>query len=319
MSLFLDLPRLSFPAQPIEIFQREAPLVMEIGFGDGGFLEWMAKTHPHWNCLGADIAYGSVTRTFRRMRRAGLTNVRLHHGSGLFLLRNLLGDASVSRVYVNFPDPWRKSRHAQRRLFQPCFFELLAARLKTDGALLFTTDDASYFDQTITLARESGYYKLSRTSAPPATLQTKYATKWREAGRKVYHVHLQKQFASKSKIPPIIHKEKDMHHALLSGSIPAIMDFEKIVHPFPNGHIVILDVLQMIGQEGLVFMARSHEPELIQDLFVQLRPTETDSADLLLSIMNFGKPIATRGTRETVNALCHWLTQQGLTICNTYY
>ena len=108
MPLFLDLPKLPLPATNVELFHRDAPVVLEIGFGDGSFLEWIAKTHPEWNCLGADVARGSVTRAFKRLRSANVSNVRLHHGSGLFLLRNVLSNESVSRVYVNFPDPHKQ-------------------------------------------------------------------------------------------------------------------------------------------------------------------------------------------------------------------
>ncbi|MCY3595207.1 MAG: tRNA (guanosine(46)-N7)-methyltransferase TrmB [Bacteroidetes bacterium] len=319
MPLFLDLPKLPLPAKNVELFHRDAPVVLEIGFGDGSFLEWIAKTHPEWNCLGADVARGSVTRAFKRLRSANVSNVRMHHGSGLFLLRNVLSSESVSRVYVNFPDPWRKERHAEKRLFQHSFFELLAARLTADGSLLVTTDDSSYFEQTVSIALESGYYKVTKPPPPSAVLQTKYASKWREAGRSFYHAHIKKHVRHVPEFPPEIRKENGMHHALLNGSIPEITEFEKVVHHFPKGHVVILDVLQMIGQRGLVFVARSHEPELVQELFIQLRPTGKADADLLLSVMNFGNPIATRGTSEAVKAVSRWLTQQDLTLSGTYY
>lgn len=319
MPLFLDLPKLSLPATNVELFHRNAPVVLEIGFGDGSFLKWLARTYPEWNCLGADVARGSVTRAFKRLRSANVSNVRLHHGSGLFLLRNVLSNESVSRVYVNFPDPWRKKRHAEKRLFQPSFFELLAARLATDGSLLLTTDDAPYFEQTLSIALKSGYYRVTEPPPPPAVLQTKYASKWREAGRSFYHAHIQKQVQHAPEIPPEIRKKDGMHHALLNGSIPEVTEFEKVIHYFPKGHVVILDVLQMIGQRGLVFVARSHEPELVQELFIQLRPTEKADADLLLSVTNFGNPIATRGTSEAVKAVSRWLTQQDLTLSGTYY
>ena len=317
--MLLDLSRLPFPATNVEIFQRSAPLILEIGFGDGSFLERLAKSHPEWDFLGADVARGSVARAFKRIRRSGLSNVRLYHGSGLFLLRNLLYDESLSRMYVNFPDPWRKNRHAERRLFQPSFFDLLAARFGLDGTLLFTTDHAPYFEQTLALAHDSGHYRVTERTPPPNILQTKYARKWHKAGRNVYHAHIQKETRSAPKFSPDVHKEDGMHHALLNGSVPMLTEFEKWVHHFPSGHVVVLDAMYMIGREGLVFVARSHEPELVQELLIQLRPAERADADLLLSIMNFGKPIATRGTSEAVKAVSHWLTKRGLKLCGSYY
>lgn len=319
MSFFLDLPRLPFPAVNTQIFQRDAPLVLEIGFGNGRFLEWISAFHPEWNCLGSDISNGSVARTFRRLRRANLPNVRLHHGSGLFLLRNVLCNKSVYRVYVNFPDPWKKMKHSENRLFRTEFFELLAARLETGGKLLLTTDDAAYFEQSLSLAGLSGHYTITRTAPLPAVLRTKYASKWRRAGRSFYHAQIQKQLNHVRDIHPNVQKEEKMHHTLLNGSIPTITEFDKVVHHFSNGHVVILDAMKMIGAPGLVFVVRSYEPELVQELLLQLRPAQTSDADLLLSIRNFGKPIATHGTREAVKAVSLWLTRKGLQVSNTYY
>ena len=97
-------------------------------------------------------------------------------------------------------------------------------------------------------------------------------------------------------------KKPGMHHALLNGSIPAVTEFDKVVHNFEDGHVIVLDVMRMIGQEGLVFITRTHEPELVQELFIQLRPARRAQADLLLSVMNLGKPLATRGSSEAVRA-----------------
>ncbi len=317
--MFLDLPCIPFPATNAEMFGRDAPLTLEIGFGDGRFLASIAKSNPDWNCLGADLSRGSVARAFKHLQRSKLSNVRLHHGSGLFLLRNVLENESLFQVYVNFPDPWRKHRHADRRLFNQSFFRLLAARLRTEGSLLFTSDDEQYFDQTISLVHESGYFQIIHSNPPPAVLRTKYARKWLHEGRSVFHAQIQKQVQSSPDVPPDVHREDGMHHALLNGTIPVVTEFENIIHHFPNGHVVVLDVLQMIVQEGLVFVTRVHEPELVQELFLQLRPVEKSNAELLLSIMNFGKPIATRGTSEAVKAVANWLSRRDLQIMNTYY
>ena len=317
--MFLDVSNLSFPSSNADLFVRNAPLVLEIGFGDGGFLKQIAHAHPEWNFIGADLSRGSVTRAFRRLKRTSLTNIQLYHGSGLFLLRNILNHDSLSHLYVNFPDPWHKNRHSGKRLIQPLFFKLLASRLITHGVLHFTTDHAPYFEQAVTLARESGYFLVTQTSPPEQVLRTKYARKWKQSGRSFHYVHIQKYRRDAPHLPPQLHKAERMHHALLNGSLPEIHTFEKIAHPFSHGHVVILDALHVIGKDGIVFLARSHEPEFVQDLMLQLRPTDTAGADLLLSIMNFGNPIATRGSSEAVQAVTQWLVKQDLQLSSTYY
>ncbi|MCY3999952.1 MAG: tRNA (guanosine(46)-N7)-methyltransferase TrmB [Bacteroidetes bacterium] len=317
--MFLDVSKLSFPSSNTELFERNAPLVLEIGFGDGGFLKQMAQAHPEWNFIGADLSRGSVTRAFKRLKRTSLTNIQLYHGSGLFLLRNILNHDSLTHMYVNFPDPWHKNRHADKRLLQPSFFKLLALKLVQDGVLHFTTDHAPYFDEAITFAEESGYFLVTQKPPPKHVLHTKYARKWKQSGRCFHYVHIQKHRSDAPDLPPNIHKEERMHHALLNGTIPAIHQFEKIVHRFSNGHVVILDALNVIGKDGMIFIARSHEPDLVQDLMIQLRPSDTTGSDLLLSIMNFGNPIATRGSSEAIQAITQWLIKQDLQLSSTYY
>jgi len=317
--MFLDVSKLSFPSSNADLFARHAPLVLEIGFGDGGFLKELAQAHPEWNFIGADLSRGSVTRAFKHLKRAQLTNIQLYHGSGLFLLRNVLNHDSLTHMYVNFPDPWYKNRHANKRLLQPSFFKLLASKLVTFGILHFTTDHTPYFEQAVKFADESGHFLVTQKLPPTLVLHTKYARKWKKFGRSFHHVHIQKRRSDIPHLPPNIHKEEGMHHALLNGSLPVIDKFQKIVHHFSHGHVVILDALHVIGKDEIIFIARSHEPELVQDLMLQLRPTDTAGSDLLLSILNFGNPITTRGSSEAVRAVSQWLVKQDLQLSSTYY
>ncbi len=317
--MFLDLSRLPLPASNAELFQRDAPLVLEIGFGDGCFLQYLAQYHLEKNFIGADIARGCVSRAFKRLQRSKLINIQLYHGSGMFLLRNLICPESLSEVYVNFPDPWRKDRHADRRLFQPSFFDILAARLAPRGVLYFTTDHGHYFEQTIAIAQASPYFNVTERSPPKNVLQTRYARKWQKSGRRCYHVHIQKRTLEFPSIPPNVYKDDSMHHAHFNGPIPQLSKFEKFVHHFSGGHVVILNAMTVVGHQGIVFLCRLHEPELTQDLFLQLRSAEKDGNDLLLSVTNWGNPILTHGTSEAIKAVSHWLIQKGLQLSGSYY
>src|SRR5690606_34327654 len=135
----LDLAQARDPAR---LFGRAGPLVLEVGFGDGTFLAHLAEAYPAWNLLGAEISLASVSRAFRRLRRLGHRPVRLFRGQAEFLLRNIVPPEGLHRLYVNFPDPWPKKRHHERRLLQASFFRLAAARLEPNGAIHFTSDHA---------------------------------------------------------------------------------------------------------------------------------------------------------------------------------
>ena len=319
MPALLDLASLPIPASTKELFGRIGPLILEVGFGNGSFLLHLAKTHPEWNILGVDLARGSMARAWKRLQKAQVHNVQLHRGNALFVLRNIIAPGQLSHVYINFPDPWSKARHASRRLFQARFFPLLASRLTPGGVLHLTTDDPVYFVQSLDLARTSGLFDVSAARPPKAALDTKYARKWKVAARTVHHAIFRKIAEPENRFPPVIERRNTMHHALLDGTLPELSTFDSFVHPFDSGQVVLLDVMHMVGVDGLIFMARIQESDLVQEVLIQVRPARTGRADQLVSIMPFGQPLATRGTQEAAKAVTAWLVERGLPIVETYY
>lgn len=294
---------------PERLFGRQAPLVFEIGFGSGSFLEHLGTEHPEWNLLGAETSLGSVRRTFRRLCRAGLRHVRLYPGSGVFLLRNVLPLRSLQCLYVNFPDPWPKKRHQDRRLLQAAFFELLSTRLEPGGTLLLTTDHTAYFKEALEEASTTGLFRIAQPDPPAAALKTKYARRWIGEGKAIHHATFQKEAEADCAFSPTIETFSTMHHAILAGELPPVKSFEKQVHTFEGGHVILLEAARRLGEEGLLIFGRIEEDELIQELIVEARPHERG---VYVGIKRFGQPLTTRGTREAVRRVSEWLAAKGL-------
>lgn len=309
----------TLPTPPESLFGRAAPLVMEVGFGDGGFLAHLAEAHPAWNVLGAEVAVGSVTRAFKRMRREGAQNVRLYLGHARFLVRDVLPPASLHRVYVNFPDPWPKKKHRPRRLLRAPFFELLSTRLEAGGALWFTTDHAEYFDFAREEAAATGLFEIAQQPPPPATLETKYARKWRAQNIPIQHAVFTKIGEAAGPFPPTVETYDAMHHALLDGALPAADSFEKIVHRFEGGTVVVLEAYRAVAAAALVFAVRIEEPDLTQELFIEVRPARKGTAEYFVGIKPFGQPLVTRGTREAVGVVAGWLVEGGMTLAQRFF
>jgi tRNA (guanine-N7-)-methyltransferase len=123
-----------------EVFERQAPLHLEIGSGNGFFLAGMAKHLPEWNWLGLELRFKRVVLTARKLQAAG---VQAHSRIGRYeahWLDDLFGEASLSGVYVNFPDPWPKERHAKHRVLGPEFMASVATMLVPGGELRIKTD-----------------------------------------------------------------------------------------------------------------------------------------------------------------------------------
>ena len=124
-------------------FPKSAPLVLDLGCGNGVFLAGLAAAQPGWNVLGIEKKDYRVRQARRRTR--DLANARVVQGEVTEVLPTL-PDASVSRVYLLFSDPWPKRRHAVRRLVQDDFVALVGSKLANDGLFFFATDAVEYLD-----------------------------------------------------------------------------------------------------------------------------------------------------------------------------
>lgn len=142
----VDLPEAgTAPALDLAtVFGRAAPCVLEIGFGNGDALISMAGASPDRNFLGVEVHAPGIGHCLLAIERVGLANVRLlMHDAAEFLLERL-ADHSLAGVHLFFPDPWHKKRHHKRRLVQPKFVALLAARIAPGGYFHVATDWPEY-------------------------------------------------------------------------------------------------------------------------------------------------------------------------------
>lgn len=126
------------------VFQREAPTVLEIGFGNGASLAAMAAAAPEKNFIGIEVHRPGVGQLLKSVAEAGLDNVRVVSGDAVQFLDNRIADGTLSRVQVYFPDPWHKKRHHKRRLIQPAFVAHLGDKLRPGGELHLATDWQDY-------------------------------------------------------------------------------------------------------------------------------------------------------------------------------
>ncbi|MDN5923458.1 MAG: tRNA (guanosine(46)-N7)-methyltransferase TrmB [Xanthomonadales bacterium] len=125
-------------------FGRHAPRVMEIGFGNGAALAWAAAHDPARDYLGIEVHRPGVGRLMNTLAAQASDNVRLYRHDAVEVLREEMAPDALAEVRIWFPDPWPKKRHHKRRLLQPAFAELLAARVQAGGLLHLATDWGEY-------------------------------------------------------------------------------------------------------------------------------------------------------------------------------
>jgi len=126
------------------LFGNRAPVVLEIGFGNGDTLVQQAAENPDLNFLGIEVHEPGVGHCLLKARDVGVTNLKLVRHDAIEVLTRLIPEASLQRVNIYFPDPWPKKRHHKRRMIQAPFLELVHSRLRPDGALHIATDWANY-------------------------------------------------------------------------------------------------------------------------------------------------------------------------------
>ena len=176
--------------EPQEIFGRVAPLVVDLGCGDGSFLVAMARLHPAHDFLGIERLAGRVRTTARKASE--LPNARVLRVETTYAVRYLLPPESVTAFYLLFPDPWPKRRHHRRRIFTPDFVEAVTSSLAAGGTLHVATDQRDYFEEIRGVAENSGALQNFPWNGAVALPATTFEKKFVKAGAAIYRLELRK-------------------------------------------------------------------------------------------------------------------------------
>jgi tRNA (guanine-N7-)-methyltransferase len=186
-------PRYGLPADDrvldlSAVFCRAAPIVLEIGFGDGEALFGSAVRRSDVDHLGIEIHEPGIGHLLLLLERADVGNVRLIARDAVDVLEHQLGPAWVDVVRIFFPDPWPKKRHHKRRLIQSPFAGQLARVLKPGGLLHVATDWQGYAEQIEVVMRDAGGLReLTAEEARGEPLAERPPTKFERRGRGLGH------------------------------------------------------------------------------------------------------------------------------------
>lgn len=129
---------------------------LEIGFGGGEHMVHQAVSNPNVGIIGAEPYINGVAMLLGKIRKAGAANIRVHPGDVRDLF-DVLPDASVSRAFLLYPDPWPKARHHRRRFVTPDHLGPLARVLKPGAIFRVATDIPDYVRQTLEEVPRAGF------------------------------------------------------------------------------------------------------------------------------------------------------------------
>ncbi|WP_102215945.1 tRNA (guanosine(46)-N7)-methyltransferase TrmB [Gleimia hominis] len=148
-----------FQLDPQVLFARVAPLIVEVGTGNGEQLVAYAQAHPDVNCLGLEVWRPGLAKTVARAVRQGVHNLRLVEADAAQALPTLLPEACAREVWTFFPDPWRKARHRKRRLVNEEFAGTVARLLQDSGVWRLATDWPDYAWQMRDVVEASAWFE----------------------------------------------------------------------------------------------------------------------------------------------------------------
>jgi tRNA (guanine-N7-)-methyltransferase len=178
-----------------DAFEKKQPLHIEIGTGKGQFITGMAKANPDINYIGIELQESVIVSALDRLIEAELPNCKLMNVNGAELDK-YFESGDVSRVYLNFSDPWPKTRHEKRRLTFKSFLEVYEAILVKNGEIHFKTDNQGLFEYSLVSFSHYGmllkYVSLDlHNSDYEGNIMTEYEEKFSSRGSRIYRCEAQ--------------------------------------------------------------------------------------------------------------------------------
>jgi tRNA (guanine-N7-)-methyltransferase len=177
-----------------QLFGRDAPRILEIGFGSGHSLLAIAKSHPEQDFIGIETYRPGIGTLLLGIESLGIENIRLYYADAVEVLAHCIPAASLDGVQLFFPDPWPKRRHHKRRIIQPEFVKVVTEKLKPGGVLHLATDWQDYAEQMMRVLSDApnlnnlagvGQF-ASRSSQRPVV--TKFERRGEQDGRLIWEL-----------------------------------------------------------------------------------------------------------------------------------
>jgi tRNA (guanine-N7-)-methyltransferase len=273
-------------------------LVVEIGFGNGIYISNLAKLNPNKNFLGIEISGESVKKLSKIIKKEHLKNVYIIKMDAYWVFYLFLKDNKVLEIYINFPDPWPKKKHAHKRLTTIENLYLFTKKLKIGGFIQIKTDDLKFYNFTIENAKILNCFEIHIYENFKDIIQTKYEKKWIEQNKTIWTIKL-------------IKKEEPQIQVCLK-EIRRIFEMPKIKTDFIDFRMLENKIMKI--DENLVvkfFKSFQRDDEwLIETLlsennYVHYFFTSLRKKDgyYILSISNFSEVIITEGIKKFLEFL----------------
>jgi tRNA (guanine-N7-)-methyltransferase len=313
------LPKLSSLTLPwavdwTALFERRAPLILEIGFGYGAYLIHLARTNPDANVIGIEIANRCLNAVEDAIVREKLTNVRIIYSPAETALNHLFEPETINQIHINFPDPWFKRSHDHRRLMQRDTLDAMVSRLTPDGKLYLATDIVEYAEMSAELLAATPSLDNSLSSAwvydmPERGVVTKYEGIAKREGRPCHYFAYHRNSIPAPDVPVI--KDLEMPHIVFQSPLSlddmlAQFTAHKL-SDYSTGkgtYISFMDIFR--GRRNLLVEVFVKEPTIDQHFAMVIAQRDT-TGEYTLKLSTLGHPRPTAGIHRAVGVLGDWL------------
>lgn len=169
----------------LEVFKNNNPIHIEIGCGKGQFMMGLAKHFPDINFIAIEKYDSVLVRCLEKVSQDDIPNLKLVLLDAL-MLKEVFDKSEVEEIYLNFSDPWPKTRHAKRRLTSYIYLDIYRNILASDGAIIQKTDNRSLFESSLESLSQNDWYltniSLDLHKTDLFNITTEYEDKWSPKG-----------------------------------------------------------------------------------------------------------------------------------------
>lgn len=169
----------------LEVFKNNNPIHIEIGCGKGQFTMGLAKHFPDINFIAIEKYDSVLVRCLEKVSQDDIPNLKLVLLDAL-MLKEVFDKGEVEEIYLNFSDPWPKTRHAKRRLTSYIYLDIYRNILASDGAIIQKTDNRSLFESSLESLSQNDWYltniSLDLHKTDLFNITTEYEDKWSPKG-----------------------------------------------------------------------------------------------------------------------------------------
>ena len=175
-----------------DLFGNENPVHIEIGCGKGQFITGMAEKNPDINYVAIDVVPDVLVIALEKATAKDIKNVRFIIADAAKLC-DYFEQFEISRIYLNFSDPWKKKKQAKRRLTHKNFLDIYKKLLRNGDFIYFKTDNRPLFEFSLNSFAEEKFKMQNITfdlhnSGYEGNVMTEYETRFSEQGMPIYRV-----------------------------------------------------------------------------------------------------------------------------------